>query len=270
MSVRRPSAWHLVLLPVAFVMALPLLWMLLTSFSTLEESRRFPPGLPSGLEWHNYVEAWTQSPFGHWLLNSAIVSVTCVVANLVFCSLAGYAFARIRFPGSKIAFAAILATLMVPFQVVMIPTLLIVKHLHLVDTLPGLVVPNLVTPFGIYLLRQFFVQLPIELEEAALLDGAGRLRTLRSVLLPLMGPPLSTVAVLTFLSVWNDFLWPLVVISSSDNMTVQLGLATFQSAHFTNWPVLMAGTVMSQLPVLVLFIAAQRFFVSSIASSGIK
>jgi multiple sugar transport system permease protein len=267
---RWPSPWHLVLVPTAFVMALPLLWMLVTSVSTLEESRRFPPGLPAGLHWHNYVQAWTESPFARWMLNSTIVSVTCVVANLVLCSLAGYAFARLRFPGSKIAFAAILATLMVPFQVVMIPTLLIVKHLHLVDTLPGLVVPNLVTPFGIYLLRQFFVQLPIELEEAALLDGAGRLRTLRSVLLPLMGPPLSTVAVLTFLTVWNDFLWPLVVISSSDNMTVQLGLATFQSAHFTNWPVLMAGTVMSQLPVLVLFVAAQRFFVSSIASTGIK
>ena len=151
------------------------------------------------------------------------MSVTCVVSNLVLCSLAGYAFARLRFPGSRLAFIAILATLMVPFQVVMIPTLLIVKHLHLVDTLPALILPNLATPFGIYLLRQFFLSLPVELEEAALIDGAGRLRILRSILLPLMGPPLSTVAVLTFLSVWNDFLWPLVVIATPDNMTVQLG-----------------------------------------------
>jgi len=131
-------------------------------------------------------------------------------------------------------------------------------------------VPNLVTPFGIYLLRQFFVSLPFELEEAALIDGASRLRILRSVLLPLMGPPLSTLAVLTFLSVWNDFLWPLVVTSSPDVMTVQLGLTTFQSAHYTNWPVLMAGTLLSQLPVLLLFIIGQRFFVSSIATTGIK
>jgi multiple sugar transport system permease protein len=244
--------------------------MLVTSLSSLDETRRFPPQLPSSLHWHNFVQAWTDSPFARWLINSTVVSTTCVLSNVVFCSLAGYAFARLRFPGRPIAFVAILATLMVPFQVLMIPTLLIVKHLGLVDTLPALIVPNLVTPFGIYLLRQFFLTLPVELEEAALIDGAGRLRILFSVLLPLMGPPLSTVAVLTFLTVWNDFLWPLVATSSPDTMTVQLGLATFQSAHFTNWPVLMAGTLLSQLPVLLLFVAGQRFFVSSIASTGIK
>jgi multiple sugar transport system permease protein len=267
---RRPSGWHLVLIPTALLMALPLLWMLGTSLSTLAETRRFPPGLPSSLDWSNFSTAWNGSPFGRWLANSAIVSVTCVVSNLVLCSLAGYAFARLRFPGSTVVFVGILATLMVPFQVVMIPTLLIVKHLGLVDTLPALIVPNLVTPFGIYLLRQFFLTLPVELEEAALIDGASRFRTLRSILLPLMGPPLSTVAVLTFLSVWNDFLWPLVVTSSPNTMTIQLGLATFQSAHFTDWPVLMAATLMSQLPVMLLFLAGQRFFVSSIANTGIK
>jgi multiple sugar transport system permease protein len=266
----RPSAWHLVLAPLALLMLVPLLWMLVTSLSTLEQTRTFPPALPRTLQWSNFQQAWQQSPFAHWLVNSAIVSVTCVISNLVLCTLAGYAFARIRFAGSRIAFVAILATLMVPFQVVMIPTLLIVKHLGLVDTLPALIAPNLVTPFGIYLLRQFFLGLPIELEEAALIDGAGRLRLLTRILLPLMGPPLSTVAVLTFLSVWNDFLWPLVVTSSPQTMTVQLGLATFQSAHFTNWPVLMAGTLMSQLPVLVLFLIGQRYFVSSIATTGIK
>src|SRR6478735_3414639 len=265
-----PSAWHLVLIPTALLMATPLVWMLITSLSTLEETRRFPPQLPSSLHWHNYVQAWTDSPFGRWLINSTIVSTTCVISNLVLCSLAGYAFARLRFPGKRLLFLAILATLMVPFQVVMIPTLLIVKHLGLVDTLPALIVPNLVTAFGIYLLRQFFVSLPFELEEAALIDGASRLRILRSVLLPLMGPPLSTLAVLTFLSVWNDFLWPLVVTSSPNVMTVQLGLTTFQSAHYTNWPVLMAGTLMSQLPVLVLFLLGQRYFVRSIATTGIK
>jgi multiple sugar transport system permease protein len=267
---RRPSGWHLVLIPVALLMAAPLIWILITSLSTLTETRRYPPGLPAHLQWHNFQKAWSDSPFARWMWNSAVVSVTCVASNLILCSLAGYAFARLRFPGQRIVFFAILATLMVPFQVVMIPTLLIVKHLGLVDTLPALIVPNLVTPFGIYLLRQFFVSLPLELEEAALIDGAGRLRILTSILLPLMGPPLSTVAVLTFLAVWNDFLWPLVATSSPDTMTVQLGLATFQSAHFTDWPVLMAGTVMSQIPVLVLFIAGQRFFVSSIANTGLK
>jgi multiple sugar transport system permease protein len=267
---RRPSGWHLVLIPVAALMASPLVWMVITSLSTLAETRHFPPELPSSLHWHNYAVAWSDSPFGRWMINSTIVSVTCVVSNLVLCSLAGYAFARLRFRGSRLAFIGILATLMVPFQVVMIPTLLIVKHLHIVDSLPALIVPNLVTPFGIYLLRQFFVSLPIELEEAALIDGASRIRILFRILLPLMGPPLSTVAVLTFLQVWNDFLWPLVVTSSPNTMTIQLGLATFQSAHFTRWPELMAGTVMSQLPVLLLFIVGQRFFVSSIANTGIK
>jgi multiple sugar transport system permease protein len=268
--VRRPSGWHLVLIPVAVLMGFPLIWMLVTSLSTLDETRHFPPQLPSSLHWHNFVQAWTDSPFARWMWNSAVVSGTCVISNLVLCSLAGYAFARLRFPGNKLVFIGVLATLMVPFQVVMIPTLLIVKHLGLVDTLPALIAPNLVTPFGIYLLRQFFLTLPIELEEAALIDGAGRLRILRSILLPLMGPPLSTVAVLTFLTVWNDFLWPLVVTSSPDVMTVQLGLSTFQSAHYTNWPELMAGALMSQLPVLLLFVAGQRFFVSSIANTGIK
>jgi multiple sugar transport system permease protein len=269
-STRLPSAWHLVLIPTSLVMLAPLIWMLITSLSTEEDTRRYPPTLPSSLHWSNYADAWNGSPFGHWLLNSAIVSVVCVATNLVFCSLAGYAFARLRFPGSRIVFIAFLATLMVPFQVVMIPTLLIVKALHLVDTLPALIVPNLVTAFGIYLLRQFFLTLPVELEEAATIDGASRLRILRSVLLPLMGPPLTTLAVLTFLSVWNDFLWPLVVTSSPDVMTVQLGLATFQSAHYTNWPVLMAATVISQLPILILFMLGQRYFVSSIATTGIK
>jgi multiple sugar transport system permease protein len=267
---RLPSGWHAVLIPGAVLMAVPLIFMLGTSLSSLAETQRFPPGVPSSLHWSNFSAAWDGSPFGRWLLNSAIVSVTCVISNLVLCSLAGYAFARLRFPGSRLLFIAILATLMVPFQVLLIPTLIIVKHLGLVDTLPALIVPNLVTPFGIYLLRQFFLTLPVELEEAALIDGASRLRILRSVLLPLMGPPLSTVAVLTFLSVWNDFLWPLVVTSSPSTMTIQLGLSTFQSAHFTNWPVLMAATLMSQLPVMLLFLAGQRFFVSSIANTGIK
>src|SRR4051795_12578150 len=190
LRLRTPSPWHLVLVPLSLVMLLPLLWMLVTSLSTLAETRRFPPGLPSSLHWHNYATAWVQSPFARWLLNSAVVAVTCVVSNVVLCSLAGYAFARIPFAGSKVLFIGILATLMVPFQVVMIPTLLIVKHLGLVDSLTALIAPNLVTAFVIYLLRQFFVSLPAELEEAAIVDGAGRFTVLTRIMLPLMGPSL--------------------------------------------------------------------------------
>jgi multiple sugar transport system permease protein len=267
---RGPSPWHLVLVPLALVMALPLVWMVLTSLSSLEDTRRFPPGLPSALHWSNYANAWSTQPFGTWLGNSALVALTCVASNLVLCSLAGYAFARVDFRGRRVTFLLLLATLMVPFQVLMIPTLLIVRALGLVDTLPALIVPNLATPFGVYLLRQFFLTMPRELEEAARMDGAGRLRTLFGILLPLMGAPLSTLAVLTFLTSWNDFLWPLVATTSPDVMTVQLGLATFQGAHFTNWPVLMAGTVLSQLPVLVLFVVAQRWVVRSIVTTGLR
>jgi multiple sugar transport system permease protein len=266
----RPSPLHLILFPLALVMISPLVWMVLLSVSTEEETRRFPPGLPSGIEVSNYVDAWAQSDLGHWLLNSAIVSVVCVLANLVFCSLAGYAFARIRFLGSKVVFAGVLATLMVPFQIVMLPTLMLVRTAGLTDTLGALIVPNLATPFGVYLLRQFFLSVPRELEEAARIDGAGRLRTLVQVLLPLMRPTLATLAVLTFLQTWNDFLWPLIAIQSPENMTVQIGLQSFQGAHATNWPQLMAGTVISQIPVLLVFFFAQRFFIRSVASAGIK
>jgi multiple sugar transport system permease protein len=265
------SSWHLVLFPIALLMLVPLLWMLVTSVESLSETRHYPPVLiPHAIHLENYPDALRAVPLGRWFLNTAIVTTAVVASNLLLCSLAGYAFARIRFLGRTAVFMLLMATLMVPFQVVMIPTFLIVKRLGLFDSLGALIVPNLVNVFGIFLLRQFFLTLPVELEEAALIDGAGRLRVLRSILLPLMGPPLSTVAVLTFLSVWNDFLWPLVVIATPDHMTVQLGLATFQSAHFTNWPVLMAATMISQIPVLLMFLAGQRYFVQSIANTGIK
>jgi multiple sugar transport system permease protein len=267
---RRPSPLHLLLVPLTVVMLAPLIWMVLLSISTEAETRRFPPGLPGGVHWHNYLDAWQQAPFGHWLINSTIVSVACVVGNLVFCSLAGYAFARIPFFGSRLLFIAVLATLMVPFQIVMLPTLIVVRDLHMTDTLGALVAPNLATPFGVFLMRQFFTTVPRELEEAARIDGAGRLRTLLSIMVPLMGPTLATLSVLTFLNVWNDFLWPLIAIQSPGNMTIQMGLQNFQGSHLTNWPVLMAATVISQVPVLALFVLAQRFFVRSIASSGFK
>jgi multiple sugar transport system permease protein len=265
-----PSSWHLFLVPMSALMAFPFLWMLITSVSTLEESRRFPPQLPSSIQWHNFIDAWTMAPFSRWLLNTVVVAAASVVGNLLFCSLAGYALARMRFIGSGVAFMLILATLMVPFQVVMIPTLLIVRAFGMVDSLGGLVVPNLVTPFGIFLLLQFFRTLPVEIEEAARIDGAGRLGTLVKIVLPQMKAPLATVGIMTLLWRWNDFLWPLILITSEDKMTLPLGLATFQGAHFTNWPVLMAGTLMSQLPMLLVFIFAQRWFVQSLASSGIK
>jgi len=265
------SVWHLVLLPIAAVMLIPMLWMLVTSVETLNETRHFPPILvPDSVQWGNYTEVLQQAPFARWFLNTTIVTVASVVGNLLFCSLAGYAFARIRFFGREVVFMLVLATLMIPFQVVMIPTFLIVRKLGLIDTLGALILPNLAGAFGIFLLRQFFRTLPIELEEAARIDGASRLGILFKIVLPLSGPALATLAVITFMWTWNDFLWPLITIYNPDNMTLQLGLTTFQGAHQTATNLLMAANVMSMLPVLLLFFAAQRYFIRGIATSGLK
>lgn len=265
------SGWHLILFPLALLMVMPMLWMVITSFETLNETRHFPPILvPSGVRWQNYTQVLEQAPFTRWMLNTVVVTTAVVVANLFFCSLAGYAFARIKFFGRDVVFILVLATLMIPFQVILIPTFLIVRKLGLIDTLPVLIVPNLAGAFGIFLLRQFFRTLPIELEEAARIDGASRLGVLFKIVLPLSGPALATLAVITFLWEWNDFLWPLVTIYSPSNMTLQLGLTTFQGAHQTNTHYLMAATVMSMVPILLLFFSAQRYFIRGIATTGLK
>lgn len=265
-----PSPRHALLLPLSLVMVTPLLWMLLTSIQTPSEARQFPPVLPSGVHWQNYTAALNAAPFGRFFLNTALVTGASVLGNLLLCSVAGYAFARFRFFGRDLVFVVILATLMVPFQVVMIPTFIIMKDLGLIDSLGALILPNLVTPFGIFLMRQFFRTLPIDLEEAARIDGCSRLGVLFRIVLPLSGPALATLAVITFLYSWNDFLWPLIAIQSEPHMTLQLGLSTFQGAHATNWTLLMAGNMMATLPMLVAFVLAQRQFVNSIASAGVK
>jgi multiple sugar transport system permease protein len=265
------SAWHLVLFPIAAVMVLPLVWMVVTSLQTLNETRHYPPTLlPSSAQFGNYTEVLQRAPFATWFLNTLIVTFACVVGNLLFCSLAAYAFARIPFFGREVLFVLILATLMIPFQVIIIPTFLIVRSLHLIDTLGALVMPNLAGAFGIFMLRQFFRTLPIELEEAARIDGASRLGILFKIVLPLSGPALATLAVITAMWTWNDFLWPLITIYNPDHMTLQLGLATFQGAHQTNTNLLMAANVMSMVPILVLFFVAQRYFIRGIATTGLK
>src|SRR6476659_3688214 len=236
------SPRHLALMPIAALMLVPLGWMLLTSIQTLPESRHFPPVLiPSGIHWENYPDAWNAAPFG-----------------------------RMRFFGRDVLFVALLATLIVPFQVTMIPTFLIVQKMGLVNSLPALIVPNLVTPFGIFLLRQFFRTLPIELEEAARMDGCSRLGVLVRVVLPLSMPALATLAIVTFLWTWNDFLCPLVRITSTNQGTGRVVRTQFQGAHQTNGTLLMAGNVMALAPMLLVFIIGQRWFVQSLASTGLK
>jgi multiple sugar transport system permease protein len=267
----RRIRWHLVLAPMALVFALPLLWLTVSSFMTNAQINRFPPTIvPDSLHLDGYRYVFETGRFGRWFLNSTIVATVTVFSNLVFCSLAGYAFARMRFRGSRTLLALMLATLVIPFQLTMIPTFLLFKHLGLIDSLGALILPSLVTPFGVFLLRQFFVSLPREIEEAAWIDGCSRLAILGKVVLPLARPALATVAVLTLLSVWNDLTWPLIAINSDNHYTVQLGLATYQGAHRTEWSAVMAGNLLVTLPIVTAFLLAQRTFIRSLTSTAVK
>jgi multiple sugar transport system permease protein len=265
------SPWHLALAPLALLFALPLVWLLLSSVMSDAQINRFPPALwPSRIDLGGYRYVLGNAMFPRWFANSLIVSAATVASNLVFGTLGGYAFARMRFAGSRLLLVTMLATMAIPFQLTMIPTFLVMKKLGLIDTLGALVVPSLVTPFAVFLLRQFFLSLPRELEEAAWIDGCSRLRVLWSVVLPLSRPALSTVAVLTFLTTWNDLTWPLIAINHDTHYTLQLGLTTFQGLHHTKWSAVMAGNVITVLPVLLAFLAAQKSFIQSITSSGLK
>ncbi len=271
------SPWHLVLVPATIVLIFPFYWLIVTSVETPAEALHFPPVLiPHTLSLANYPHAWSSAPFGRFFINSAVVAVVTVISNLVLCSLAGYAFARFRFLGRGALFAVLMATLMVPFQVTMIPQFLITKWLGVnvlaavgINHIGALILPNAATAFGIFFLRQFFRTLPLEYEESARVDGASRLTVLWRIVLPLSMPALATLAALTFLDSWNSFLWPLIVISSTSQMTLPLGLATFQGAHATEWTLLMAGNVMSLVPMLVIFFLAQRYFIRSVAATGL-
>jgi multiple sugar transport system permease protein len=269
--VRRPSSWHLVLAPMALVFALPLLWLVVSSFMTNAQINKFPPTIiPDSLHLDGYRYVLNNALFPRWFLNSSIVALVVVVGNLVFGVLAGYAFARLRFGGSKTMLTLMLGTLVIPFQITMIPTFLIMKKLGLIDTLGALIVPSLVTPFAVFLFRQFFLSLPREIEEAAWIDGCSRLKALWLVVVPLARPALGTVAVLTFLTTWNDLAWPLIALNNDHNYTLQLGLATFQGQHRTQWSAVMAGNLIAVVPVLVAFLATQRTFIQSLTSSAVK
>jgi multiple sugar transport system permease protein len=271
------SPWHLVLIPATIILLFPFAWLLITSLETPAEALHFPPILiPHHLDFGNYPQALQAAPFARFFLNSTVTTVLTVLGNLVMCSLAGYAFARYRFFGRGVLFVVIMATLMVPFQVTMIPEYLITKWLGVnvlslvgINHLGALILPNSATAFGIFFLRQFFRTLPIEYEEAARVDGAHRLTVLWRIVLPLSAPALATLAALTFIDSWNAFLWPLIVINQTNKMTLPLGLATFQSAHSTEWTLLMAGNVMSLIPMLLIFFGAQRYFIRSVAATGL-
>jgi multiple sugar transport system permease protein len=265
------SPWHLLLMPLALIFVLPLVQMVLTSFMTTQEINQFPPKfLPAGLHLDGYRTLLAQSHIVRWFANTVLVSAVAVASHLVLCSLAGYGFARLKFAGRGVAFVAVVATVMIPIQLLMIPTYLMFARAGILDTLAAAFVPWLASAFGIFLMRQFFLGLPVELEEAARLDGCGTLRILCSVVLPLARPALATLAVFTLLSSWNDLLWPLVAISDDTRFTLQVGLANFQGTRRTEWSQLMAGNVIATLPLIIAFLLAQRRFIATMTFTGLK
>jgi len=219
----------------------------------------------------NYRQLFTKLDFPRYFLNSAIVAVAVAVGNMVFCSMLGYALAKLDFPGKKLVFAVVLGTLMVPGVVTFVPLFVLTTNIGLTNTLPGMILPFLAGPFGVFLMRQFVMSLPDELIQAARVDGDGEMRIFFSIILPLCGPAVATLGVLTFLTSWNNFLWPLVVATQEDKFTLPVALALYAiGQNATKYGLLLAGSVVVVLPVLLVFLLLQRQIMQGIAMTGIK
>lgn len=267
---RRALAYGALTL-LAVVSLVPFLWGLSTSLKSIDEIFLFPPKwLPSDLRFDNYTTLWRDFPMNQWLLNSIKVSFVGVFGSLLFCSMSAYAFARLRFPGRDILFYLFLSTMMIPGAVTMIPSFVLMRYLGWIDTHYALIVPGLASAFGTFLLRQFFLTIPSELEDAARIDGARYWQIYLRIILPLSGPALATLGVFTFMGVWNDFIWPLIVINTPELMTLPVGLGFVNDVRNTDWARLMAGDMIMLAPTVVLFICAQRYFVRGITFTGMK
>lgn len=263
---------HVLLILAGISMVFPFVWMLLTSLKTLPQLLQNPLEiLPNPWTINNYTDAWEAVPFGQAYLNSAYITALVVIGTLITASMAGYAFARIRFRGSKVLFIVFLATQMIPAQVTLIPFYLLMSSMGWVDSHLALIVPGMIAnPFAVFLMRQFVLSLPRELEEAALVDGAGRLRIFFSIVLPNLKPGLAALAIITSLGVWNAFLFPLVLLNSPDLFTVPLLLTSFESQHGSiNYGLVMAASAIATIPMLIVFIIGQRKILNSMAASGL-
>ncbi|MFW5469666.1 carbohydrate ABC transporter permease [Knoellia sp. CPCC 206435] len=271
---RSRSPWRVVFVGLlALLFLAPMLWMATTSLkSTAEVSRaelNFIPGEVSTEGYQKILDA-PQTPVGTWFLNSMLAATGQTLLVLVVATMAAYALARLSFPGKKILTGLVLATLFVPPISLLIPNYVIVSKLGWLDSLSAVIVPGAAGAFGVFFLRQFFMGLPIELEEAAMLDGASRFKTFLTIIVPLSRPALATLALLTFLANWNDFLWPLYVLFSPERLTIQPGLSTLQSAYTTDYATILAGGAIASIPVLLLFLISQRFVIEGIARGGVK
>jgi multiple sugar transport system permease protein len=265
--------WLYLLLTVALVAVIaPFVWMVLGSFKGEGELRQVPPTwLPESASLDNYTQLFSKLNFGQFFTNSIVVAVVVTAGNLVFCSMLGYALAMLDFRGKKAIFIAVMGTLMIPGVVTFVPLFVLVANAGLVNTLPGLFLPFLVSPFGVFLMRQFILGLPRDLLDAGRVDGAGELRIFWKIILPLCGPALATLGILTFLGSWNNFLWPLVVAQSEDKYTLPVALALYSTGqNSTNYGLLLAGATVVIIPILVVFLIFQKRFIEGIATTGLK
>jgi multiple sugar transport system permease protein len=264
---------YLLLSLIGVVMLMPLFWLLSTSLKGRGLEFTFPPQwIPDPAVWSNYYEALTILPFAQFFLNTVNITFFSTLGALLSSSMVAFGFARIPFPGRRPLFVLLLSTLMLPYVVTLIPSFLLFKYLRWLDTFLPLIVPNFLggSPFFIFLIRQFYATIPLDLDEAAEIDGAGYLRIWWSVLLPLSRPVLATVVIFSFIWNWNDFLGPLIYINSLENFTLALGLAGFRSQHSARWNLLMAASTVVLIPVLILFFVAQRYFIRGIVTSGLS
>lgn len=251
------------------LMAAPFIWMLGTSLKAPAEIFQFPPRLiPDVPQWQNYAEVTRVLPFGRYFLNSFIVAASTTALQLVVCSMAAYAFARLRFPGRDLLFLAFLGALMVPSQVTLIPRFLLMRELGWFNTYQALILPFVFSSFGTFLLRQYFLTLPRELEEAARIDGASYFQNYWLIAMPLARPALAALAIFTFINEWNSFLWPLIVTTRPEMNTLIVGLNTLRGQYNTAWNLLMAGSVIAIVPILLVFALGNRYFIRGITTSG--
>ncbi|WP_426625310.1 carbohydrate ABC transporter permease [Leifsonia sp. McL0607] len=262
---------HVVLAVGGALMAFPFIWQIIMSLSTNSEVQSVTPTFwPAELQWQNYVEVFRRLPFLSQLWTSIVITVIRTLGQIVICTLAGYAFARMRFRGRALLLAAVLSILLVPSQVYLLSQYQIIQGLGWLNTTIGLVAPGLFSAFGTFLMRTAFLALPSELEEAARVDGANPFQAFWKIMLPLVKPTISVLAITTVLFSWNELLWPLVVTTRSDSMPLAAGLATLSSDHQIDYPVLMAASLLAMAPVLIAFIALQRRVIEGLASSGLK
>ncbi|MFV0374441.1 MAG: carbohydrate ABC transporter permease [Microbacterium sp.] len=268
----RRAALYAVLSIIVIVMLLPFVWVFFGSFKTQAEFLSDPGAwFPAAFQVNNYIDLFTDRGFGSYMVNSAIVSTMAVLANLLFSSMAGYALAKLRFPGRRFVFPLVIMSMIVPYVALFVPQFIMVVQLGLADTLVAIALPILVMPLCVFIMRQFAHSVPFELLEAARIDGAGETRLFFRIFLPLSGPGLATVGILSFLASWNNFLWPLVVAQSQSTYTAPVGLAVASQASNTiAFGLLLAGAVVVLLPVLILFLFLQKYFIQGVATAGLK